>query len=124
VAWRRAARHLVRAQLRSISRADGPVRDVRLRGILVAAIDATRLAQGLPPLPEPVDPPVTGTHLLPVTTYLDGVDDALELRVEPLVDHWPDWIRDPWHQRLLEITSDTVIERADQPHPWCASWSG
>jgi hypothetical protein len=107
VGWRRAARHLVRAQLCSISTADESVRDAHLRGILIAAIDATRLAQGLPPLPEPVAPPVTGTHLLPVTTYLDSVDDALELRVEPRIDHWPDWIRGPWHRRLLEITPDT-----------------
>ena len=117
VGWRRAARHLVRAQLCSISTADESVRDAHLRGILIAAIDATRLAQGLPPLPEPVAPPVTEAHLLPVTTYLDSVDDVLELRVEPLIDHWPDWISDPWHRRLLEITPDTVIERNDQPHP-------
>ena len=101
--WRRAARHMVRAQLRSImDTTDEPDRDARLRALLVAAIDATRAVEGLPPLQQPPDVPY-GAHLLPVTAHLASVDEVPELHVEPLLDDWPDWIRDPWERRLHEL---------------------
>lgn len=111
--WRRAARHMVRAQLRSIiDTADGPDRDARLRALLVAAIDATRAVEGLPPLRQPPHVPVYGAHLLPVTAHLTSVDEAPELHVEPLLDDWPDWIRDPWERRLHEL--DAPARRGDR----------
>jgi hypothetical protein len=104
IRWRQAARHLVRAHLRFItSRTEGPTRDARLRALLVTAIDSIRAVEGLPPLPRPVDAPVIGAQPLPVTTRLAAVDPLLKLRVVPLLDLWPDWIREPWHRRLDEL---------------------
>jgi hypothetical protein len=114
--WRRASRHLVRAQLRSIvETADGPDRDACLRALLVAAIDATRAVEGLPPLRQPADVPVYGAHLLPVTVHLTSVDEIPELHVEPLLDDWPDWIRDPWERRLHELGAAAKGADRDQP---------
>ncbi|HEX2074671.1 MAG TPA: hypothetical protein VHF92_12875 [Geodermatophilus sp.] len=116
MAWRRAAQHLVRARLRSISSMPaGPVRDARLRALLTTAIDAARAVEGLPPFPEPVDAPVTGIRLLPVTAQVAAVDEAFELRVEPLLDRWPHWIGDPWNERLREIGARPVIDGQDLP---------
>jgi hypothetical protein len=113
IAWRRAARHLVRAQLRFITATTGgSVCDDRLRALLVTAIDSSRAVEGLPPLPQPADAPMTGAHLLPVTTQLARVDEIFELRVEPLIDDWPDWIRDPWDLRLHELSGHPVTDGA------------
>jgi hypothetical protein len=46
---------------------------------------------------------VYGAHLLPVTAHLTSVDEVPELHVEPLLDDWPDRIRDPWERRLREF---------------------
>jgi hypothetical protein len=113
IAWRRAARHLVRAQLRFITATTGgPVRDDRLRGLLITAIDGNRAVEGLPPLPQPADAPLTGVHLLPVTAHLARGDDVFELRVEPLIERWPAWIRDPWEVRLDELSGRPVHDGA------------
>jgi hypothetical protein len=114
--WRRAARHMVRAQLRSIiDTADGPDCDARLRALLVAAIDATRAVEGLPPMEQPPDVPVYGAHLLPVTAHLTSVDEVPELHVEPLLDDWPDWIRDSWERRQHEL--DAPADSGDRHQP-------
>jgi hypothetical protein len=113
IVWRRAARHLVRAQLRFITATtEGSTRDDRLRAVLTAAIDTSRAAEGLPPLPQPADAPAIGVDLLPVTTQLSRADEVFELRVEPLIDAWPDWIRDPWHLHLDELSGRPVDDRA------------
>ncbi len=116
IRWRRAARHLVRAHLRLIaSRTEGPTRDTQLRALLVTAIDSIRATEGLPPLPRPVDAPVIGPHPLPVTTHLTAVDPFLELRVTPLLDLWPDWIREPWKRRLEELCPGAQTDGEDRP---------
>ncbi len=113
--WRRAARHLVRAHLRSIvTSTEGPACDARLRVLLVTAIESIRAVEGLPPLPSPVDVPVIGAHLLPVTTHLAAVNKSLELRVDPLLDHWPHWIREPWSRRLQELDARTPTDGEDR----------
>ncbi len=118
IRWRRAARHLVRAHLRLItSRTEGPTRDAQLRVLLVTAIDSIRATEGLPPLPRPVDAPVITAHPLPVTTLLTAVDPFLGLRIVPLLDLWPDWIREPWNRRLDELGSHDLADGEGQPHP-------
>jgi len=116
IRWRRAARHLVRAHLRSItSSTAGPARDARLRALLVTAIDSLRVVEGLPPLPSPVDTPVIDAHLLPVTTHLAAVNGRPRLRVDPLFDRWPDWIREPWNRRLQELCASAATDGEDRP---------
>jgi hypothetical protein len=118
IAWRRAARHLVRAQLRFITATTrGSVRDGRLRALLIAAIDSNRAVEGLPPLPEPADAPMIGAHLLPVTTHLARVDEVFDLSVEPLIDDWPDWIRAPWAARCDELSGHRVNDGAQDLAP-------
>jgi hypothetical protein len=113
IAWRRAARHLVRAQLRFITATTGgSVRDDRLRALLITAIDSNRAVEDLPPLPQPAAAPMIGTHLLPVTAHPARVDEVFELHVEPLIDGWPDWIRDPWDLRLHELSGRPVTDGA------------
>jgi hypothetical protein len=114
--WRRAARHLVRAHLRSItSRAEGSARDARLRALLLTAIDGIRAVEGLPRLPRPLDAPVVGAHLLPVATHLAAVGTGLQLRVDPLLDRWPDWIREPWNRRSDELCARALTDGEDGP---------
>jgi hypothetical protein len=114
--WRRATRRLVRARLRAVTATlDGPDRDAHLRALLVEAIDATRAAVGLAPLPEPGSPPATGEHLVPVIAHLTSVDEVLDLRVDPLLEDWPDWLRDPWIRRLAELETCTVTDGAERP---------
>jgi hypothetical protein len=116
IRWRRAARHLVRTHLRSItSRTEGPTRDAELRVLLVTAIDNIRAVEGLPPLPRPVDTPVIRPHPLPVTTHLTAVNPFLKLRVTPLLDLWPDWIREPWNRRLDELCPRALVDGEDRP---------
>lgn len=116
ITWRRAARHLVHTHLRSIaSRTEGPTRDAQLRDLLVTAIDSIRAVEGLPPLPRPVDAPAITAHALPVTTHLAAVDPFLGLRVAPLLDLWPDWIREPWNQRLAELRPRDLADGEDRP---------
>ncbi len=119
IGWRRAARHLVRAHLWCItSSTAGPARDARLRALLVTAIDSIRVVEGLPPLPPPVDAPVIGAHLLPVTTHLAAVNKGLKLRVDPVLDRWPDWVREPWAWRLQELCAHAATDGEDRPeHP-------
>ena len=118
ITWRRAARHLVHTHLRRLaSRAEGPTRDAQLRDLLITAIDSVRAVEGLPPLPRPVDAPVITVHPLPVTTHLTAVDPFLGLRVVPLLDLWPDWIREPWNRRLDELGSHDLAVGEGQPHP-------
>ncbi len=125
IRWRRAARHLVRAHLRFItSRTEGPTRDARLRGLLVTAIDSIRAAEGLPPLPQPVDAPVIDPHPLPVTTHLAAVDPFLGLRVTPLLDLWPDWIREPWNRRLEELCPRARTDGEDRPEQHAGTRAG
>ena len=115
IRWRRAARHLVHTHLRSIaSRTEGPTRDARLRDLLVTAIDRIRAVEGLPPLPWLVDTPVITAHPLPVTTRLAAVDPFVGLRVAPLLDLWPDWIREPWNRRLHELCPPNVTDGEDR----------
>ncbi|SFL22344.1 hypothetical protein [Geodermatophilus ruber] len=114
--WRRAARRLVRAQLRAVTATlDGPDRDARLRALLVGAIDATRAAVGLGPLPEPGAPPEAGEQLVPVIADLASVDEVLELRVDPVLEDWPDWLRDPWSRRLSEMEARTAPDGEERP---------
>ena len=117
--WRRAARHLVRAHLRAIaSRTEGPARDARLRVLLITAIDSIRAVEGLAPLPRPVDAPLIGAHLLPVTTRLAAVDKCFRLRVDPVLHRWPHWIREPWTRRLVELGAPALTVGEDRPeHP-------
>ncbi len=116
IGWRRAVRHLVRTHLRSItSSTEGPARDARLRALLVTAIDSIRAVEGLPPLPPPVDTSVVGAHLLPVTTHLAAVNGRLKLCVDPLLDRWPDWIREPWNRRLQELCASAATDGEDRP---------
>ncbi|MDP9429254.1 MAG: hypothetical protein M3Q47_10445 [Actinomycetota bacterium] len=116
ITWRRTARHLVRTHLRSIaSRTAGPTRDAQLRGLLVRAIDRIRAVEGLPPPPRPVDAPVISPDPLPVTTHLGAVDPVLGLRVVPLLDLWPDWIREPWNRRLDELCPRAMTDGEDRP---------
>jgi hypothetical protein len=119
IRWRRAARHLVHAHLRAIaSRSEGPARDARLRVLLITAIDSIRAVEGLAPLPRPVDAPLTGTHLLPVTTHIAAVHKRFRLRVDPLLDRWPHWIREPWNRRLVELGAPALTFGEDWPeHP-------
>jgi hypothetical protein len=122
IGWRRAARHLVRAHLRFItSGTEGPARDARLRALLVTAIDSLRVVEGLPPLPPPVDAPVIGVHLLPVTTHLAAVNKGLRLCVDPLLDRWPDWIREPWNRRLQELCAHAATDDEDRPEQSAAT---
>jgi hypothetical protein len=116
IRWRRAARHLVHMHLRSIaSRTEGPTRDSQLRDLLLTAIDSIRAVEGLPTLPRPVDAPVITAHPLPVTTHLAAVHPVLGLRVAPLLDLWPDWIREPWNRRLDELCPRDLPDGEDRP---------
>ena len=116
IRWRRAARHLVRAHLRSIiSMTEGPARDAQLRVLLVTSIDSIRAVEGLPPLPRPVDAPVIGADLLPVTTHFAVVNSCLKLCVNPLLDRWPDWIREPWNRRSHELCARALTDGEDRP---------
>ncbi|WP_157937037.1 hypothetical protein [Geodermatophilus chilensis] len=116
IRWRRAARHLVHMHLRSIaSRTEGPTRDSQLRDLLLTAIDSIRALEGLPTLPRPVDAPVITAHPLPVTTHLAAVHPVLGLRVAPLLDLWPDWIREPWNRRLDELCPRDLPDGEDRP---------
>ena len=119
IGWRRAARHLVRAHLGALaSRPEGPARDARLRVLLVTAIDSIRAVEGLPPLPRPVEAPQIGAHLLPVITHLAAAHKCFRLRVDPLLDRWPHWIREPWNRRLVELGAPALIFGEDRPeHP-------
>ncbi len=45
------------------------------------------------------------------------VDPLLGLRVVPLLDHWPDWLREPWNRRLDELGSHDLADGEGQPHP-------
>jgi hypothetical protein len=90
-------------------------RDARLRDLLVSAIDSIRALEGLPPLPQPVDAPVISAHPLPVTTHLAAVHPVLGLRVAPLLDLWPDWIREPWNRRLHELCLRNLTKGEDRP---------
>jgi hypothetical protein len=109
IGWRRAARQLVRAQLRFItSTAAGLARDERLRELLVTAINVNRAVEGLPSMPEPLEAPRVGPRLLPVVTSLIRRGEVLDLHVQPVIERWPDWIREPWHQRRLELSALTV----------------
>jgi hypothetical protein len=76
---------------------------------------AVTCAEGLPPLPPSVDTPVIGAHLLPVTTHLAAVNGRPKLRVDPLLDRWPHWIREPWNRRLQELCAHAAIDGKDWP---------
>lgn len=119
IGWRRAARHLVHSYLRFItsSAAHEPVRDLRLRELLVTAINTNRAVDGLPPLPVAPEATGTSTCLLPVTVHYAAAHDAFELRVEPLLDCWPDWIRHPWNQRTAELSAPAVTVDRSRPEP-------
>jgi hypothetical protein len=122
IGWRRAARHLVRAHLRSItSSTAGPARDARLRALLITAIDSLRVVEDLPPLPPPVSTPAIGAHLLPVTTHLAAVNGRPKLCVDPLLDRWPDWIREPWNRRLQELRASAATGSEDRPQQSAAT---
>ena len=124
IMWRRATRHLVHTHLRSIaSSTEGPTRDAQLRDLLVTAIDSIRAVEGLPPLPRPVAP-VLSAHPLPVTTHLAAVDPFLGLRVAPLLDLWPDWIREPWNRRLRELCPRNPTDGEDRPQQPAATREG
>jgi hypothetical protein len=58
---------------------------------------------------------VCGAHLLPVTAHLTSVDEVLELHVEPVLDDWPDWIRDSWERRQHELDAPASSGDRDQP---------
>jgi hypothetical protein len=118
IGWRRAARQLVRAHLGRITATTStPACDRRLRELLITAINISRNAEDLAPVSDRLDGADTGGCLLPVTTHLERVDDVLELRVEPLIDQWPDWIREPWNQRLAELGTQTATNGEDRPDP-------
>jgi hypothetical protein len=106
ITWRRAARRLANAELNAISAEPGDTsRDDRLREMLVAAIDAARAANGLPAMPQPMEVSRDRPYLLPVLTHLARVDEVLELRVEPVLDRWPAWLRDPWRAHMSEMSA-------------------
>ncbi len=112
IGWRRAARHLVHSHLRFItSSADGPARDRLLRELLITAINTSRAVEGLPPRLDLSDAPEIGTLLLPVRTRFACADEVFELRVEPLLDRWPDWIRHPWSRRTAELSAPAMTDR-------------
>jgi hypothetical protein len=49
------------------------------------------------------------------------VDEVLELRVEPMLDRWPGWLRDPWQAHLAEMSGQLLIPGEDRPQrraPW------
>jgi hypothetical protein len=120
--WRHAGRRLANAELAAFSTAaHGTEREERLRDVLIAGIDAVRAADDLPPMPQRMDVPGRCPQPLPVTTALASVDEIFELHVEPLLDDWPDWLRDPWLQRRTEL-SGTVHVTGGEDGP--TSWTG